>query len=76
MAELQTSCCGASDRSISDKGPSYEDIGICPVCKDHAEFIDIDEIAELTYPEPQREFSGKQQAIIAALSADADMEGV
>jgi len=36
MSELVSSCCGASDIR-------YEDYGICPDCKEHCDFIDLNE---------------------------------
>ena len=33
-------CCGAPDGSTTEDGPSWSDIGICPECKDHCEFIE------------------------------------
>lgn len=37
-------CCGASDGcttpvGIKGEGPWYSDIGICPICKEHCEFV-------------------------------------
>lgn len=34
--ERVSSCCGAS-------GFEYEDYGICPDCKEHCDFVDLDE---------------------------------
>lgn len=34
--ELVSSCCGVS-------GFEYEDYGICPLCKEHCDFIDLDD---------------------------------
>jgi len=31
---MESDCCGASCEG-------YEDIGICPACKEHCEFIDV-----------------------------------
>lgn len=43
MADLVSSCCGAS-------GIEYEDYGICPDCKEHCDFViegdDIDDVAD------------------------------
>jgi len=33
-----SNCCGAEDRLISEDGPSYSDIGVCPKCKEHCAF--------------------------------------
>jgi len=44
--EIST-CCGAQDRPTSIDGPSYEDVGYCPECGDHTEFITVcDECSE------------------------------
>lgn len=38
---LVSDCCGAADRDAGDgDGPSYEDIGFCPECRDHCEFVE------------------------------------
>jgi len=41
--EKVSSCCGAGDRPCSEDGPSFEDIGICPDCRDHCEFVELAE---------------------------------
>lgn len=38
-----SNCCGAEDRPCTIDGPSYSDIGICPDCREHCEFEEIDE---------------------------------
>ena len=35
-------CCGEEDTCISIDGPSYSDIGICPSCKEHCDFVDAE----------------------------------
>ena len=35
-----SSCCGIEDGCTSLDGPSWSDIGICPDCKDHCDFIE------------------------------------
>lgn len=42
-----STCCFAVDRPTDIDGPSYEDIGYCPECRDHTEFITVcDECSE------------------------------
>lgn len=36
-------CCGAGDRDTGDNDSSYADFGLCPVCKDHCEYVDEEE---------------------------------
>ena len=38
-----SNCCGAEDGCTSLDGPSWSDIGICPDCREHCEFIEEDE---------------------------------
>lgn len=40
MSELVSECCSAPARD------PYEDMGICPDCKEHCEFVDLDEEEE------------------------------
>ena len=35
-----SNCCSAEDRDMGMDGPSYRDMGICPECHEHCEFID------------------------------------
>lgn len=51
MAEKVSNCCGAEDGATSLDGPSWSDIGICPVCRDHCEFVEDDYFEE----EPENE---------------------
>ena len=44
-AKKVSSCCGAPDRcttpvGVKDEGPYYYDVGQCPKCKEHCEFVD------------------------------------
>ena len=41
-----SNCCSVADRLQSEDGPSYSDIGICPKCKEHCEFVNEDEDEE------------------------------
>lgn len=41
---LVSNCCDSSDRLTILDGPSFSDVGICPECEDHCEFIDLDEL--------------------------------
>jgi len=36
-------CCSAPDGSTSIDGPTWSDLGICPECRDHCEFVEIEE---------------------------------
>ena len=38
-----SNCCGAPNSSLSEDGPDYDDIGICPDCKDHCTFEEEEE---------------------------------
>ena len=38
-------CCEAEDRAVDGSEADYSDIGICPECKDHCEFEEIEEEA-------------------------------
>jgi hypothetical protein len=33
-------CCGAKDGESVEDGPAWSDIGICPECRDHCEFVE------------------------------------
>lgn len=35
-----SNCCGAENRMVDVDGPDYTDIGMCPNCKEHCEFIE------------------------------------
>ena len=37
--ETYSDCCGAADGAVSEDGPSWSDIGFCPTCREHCEFI-------------------------------------
>lgn len=41
MTDLVSDCCGAEATD-----PVMEDIGICPECKEHCEFINLEEEEE------------------------------
>ena len=36
-------CCGAEDGPTSLDGPFWSDIGVCPDCREHCEFIEPEE---------------------------------
>jgi len=44
MSELVSNCCGAAPLEHFETGMSTEDIGICPDCREHCEYIDLDDI--------------------------------
>ena len=39
---LISNCCSCPDSSMSIDGPEYSDLGICPDCKEHCEFVEED----------------------------------
>ena len=41
--ELVSDCCGAEDGPVSIDGPSWSDVGICPDCREHCEFVEADD---------------------------------
>ena len=44
MSEAKLSnCCGSEDGATSIDGPSWSDVGICPDCREHCEFIEAEE---------------------------------
>jgi hypothetical protein len=43
MAELVSGCCGAPNGMITLDGSDYKDIGICPRCKEHCDWVDLEE---------------------------------
>ena len=43
MSELVSGCCSAADRMITLDGPNYKDMGICPDCKGHCTWINLEE---------------------------------
>ena len=43
IANKVSNCCGASDGPATQDGPHWSDIGICPECKEHCEFVKEDE---------------------------------
>ncbi len=51
-------CCGVPAYSNGDS--DTEDIGICPSCKEHCEYID-DEEGEEEYPDPESIVTPEQQ---------------
>jgi hypothetical protein len=36
--EKVSSCCSVPDRPMGEDGPSFEDVGLCPNCREHCEF--------------------------------------
>jgi hypothetical protein len=42
MVGLVSGCCGAPDGMITLDGPDYKDIGICPRCKEHCDWVDLE----------------------------------
>ena len=41
-------CCGAANRVICfDAGVDYQDMGICPSCKDHCDWVDESDVFEM-----------------------------
>jgi hypothetical protein len=36
----RSDCCGALDGEATEDGPSWSDVGICPDCREHCEFVD------------------------------------
>lgn len=36
-------CCGEEDGMSSIDGPDWSTLGMCPRCKEHTEFVDIDD---------------------------------
>ena len=74
-----SNCCGVPNRNIGEDGPDYEDLSICPDCKDHCIYIEEGEDEEnslpyeevkaklekgLAIPVKDREFSPEQKKII------------
>jgi hypothetical protein len=41
-----SNCCGARDRMIYGDDASYSDYDICPECKEHCDWITIQEMEE------------------------------
>lgn len=39
---MYSNCCDAKDCSVSENGPLYSDLGICPRCNDHCTFEDYE----------------------------------
>ena len=39
--EVISNCCGERDKMMSQDGPNYSDVGLCPKCKEHCEFVDV-----------------------------------
>ena len=37
-----SNCCGEEDRLADINGPDWGDLGLCPRCKEHCEFIEND----------------------------------
>ena len=37
---IYSNCCGVEDRSVSEDGPEWSDIGLCPECREHCEFVE------------------------------------
>jgi len=40
-------CCYAEDRMVGPDGPDYSDILECPVCHEHAVFIEVDTVEKV-----------------------------
>ena len=38
-----SNCCGVESCMVSLDGPDFEDIGICPQCKEHCGWENIDD---------------------------------
>lgn len=38
-----SNCCGEVDRLSDINGPDWSTLGMCPRCKEHCEFVDIDD---------------------------------
>lgn len=36
-------CCGAHDGACGIDGPDFSDVGICPECREHCEFVEEEE---------------------------------
>jgi len=34
-----SNCCWRLDRLVSEDGPAFSDVGLCPQCKEHCEFV-------------------------------------
>lgn len=43
MNEPVSDCCGAPDEPVSLDGPSWGDLGICPQCREHCDFVEEEE---------------------------------
>ena len=46
VAEKVSNCCGVSDRLALPDGTTYSDLGMCPKCKEHCEFEELDGLEE------------------------------
>ena len=38
-----SNCCGEEDRLADINGPDWGDLGLCPRCKEHCDFVENDE---------------------------------
>jgi len=56
----RSDCCGALDGEATEDGPSWSDVGICPDCREHCEFVE--------------EEDGRKLAILSSLSYWIDLE--
>ena len=48
---IVSECCGAKSGSTHEDGPSWADIGVCPECREHCEFVDTTEEETTTQQE-------------------------
>lgn len=46
-----SSCCGAPPKMLRNGDNDTEDIGICPMCGDHCDYIDEEDTEDFDIPE-------------------------
>lgn len=69
-----SNCCWRPDRLVSEEGPTFSDIGLCPQCKEHCEFVLELNDATRKAIEDVRAGRGKRFDTAEALFEDLDID--